>query len=113
MASPEVEEVLPGHKSLIAVGADATGLRIDDVPEVCEGRAVDGEHAVDLLLVLGEVHLCPTVGEQVLHLGRGIGRVEADGDTADRHRCEVQDEPLGTVLRLDRDAVTGFDAERQ
>ena len=107
------QEVLPVHESIVGVGMHAPGLAVDDPTEVRNRCRIDLQDPVDLLLVLREVDRRSTVGQEVLDLGSGIRRVEADGDAAHGHGCKVQDDPLRAVLGLDRDAVAYADAEGQ
>ena len=78
---------------------------------VARATRVHGQHLVHLLLVLGEVDGGAGVGQQVLDLGGGVGRVEPDGDAADGDGGQVEQHPLGAVLGLDRHPVTGVDPE--
>ena len=53
------------------------------------------------------------VVEEVLDLGRRVRRVQPDGDGPHGDGGEVEDDPLGAVLGVDRHPVARFDAERQ
>src|SRR5207253_4568248 len=71
----------------------------------------DLEDLVELLLVFGEEEARAAVVDDVLHLRRRIGRVDAVGDRADRQGTQVGVEPLRTVLGGDGDDVLRPEAE--
>jgi hypothetical protein len=106
-----VEEVVPAEQFRVVVVAHATRFEVDDPLEV-GAVGLDVEGLVDLLLVLGEQHPGARVAQQVAHLRRRVGRVQPDGDPPDRDRADVAEQPLRTVLGVDRDAVTRLDPER-
>src|SRR5207237_6646740 len=54
----------------------------------------------------------PGMREQVLDLGGGARRVDAQRGRADADRADLREEPLRPVLRLDRDAISGLEPER-
>src|SRR5439155_20907604 len=67
---------------------------------------------VRLLLVFGHEEAGAGRREHVLaHAGR-TGRVDAQRGRADADRADLGEEPLWTVLRVDRDAIAGLEAER-
>ena len=113
MLSAGDQEVVPVHEPVVGVGVDSPGLAVDDPGEVRNRCRIDLQHPVDLLLVLGQVDGGPAVGQEVLDLRSGIGRVEADRDATHGHGREVQDDPFGAVLRLDGDPVAYVDSEGQ
>ncbi len=113
MLATELEQAIPEHEAVVVDADHAARLDEDDRAQVGQPRAVDRRHLVELLLVLGEVHAGAAVAEQVLDLGRRIGRVEADRDPAHGDRRQVEDHPLGSVFAMDRHPVAGTHAQRQ
>ena len=109
----ELQEVVPEQQPFV-VGADqASRLDEDDPLQLGDPLAVDLEHLVDLLLVLGEVDLGARVTEQVLDLGGRVGRVQTDRDAPHGDGRQVEDDPLRPVLAMDRDPIARCDTERQ
>ena len=98
MLPSDGQEVVPSQEPLVVVLPHTAGFAVEDLSDTGDLRTIDLEHPVDLFLVLGQVEHRPAVGQQVLHLSRGVSGVEADGDAAYSHRGEVQDQPLGSVL---------------
>jgi hypothetical protein len=111
--APEIEEGVPADQPGIVVGADAPRLDIDDVPQFRQLGGVDLEDLVDLLLVLGQVHPGPAVGERILDFGRRVRGIQTDCDGAHRDGGQVEQHPLRPVLAVDADPVAGVDAEGQ
>ncbi len=110
MATAELEEVVPREQAGVVVGVHPAGLDVDDR---ARPAGAHGQHLVDLLLVLGEVDLGRGVGEEVLDLGGGVGRVQPDGDAAHGDGGEVEQDPLRSVLGVDRHPVAGVYTERE
>ena len=110
MLAPEFEQFVPGDQPLVVVGGESAGLEVDDPLQAGAGVR-RREHLVDLLLVLGEVHGGAAVSEQVLDLGRRVGRIQADGDGPHGHGGDVEDHPLRPILGMDRHPVARLDAE--
>ena len=106
------EELLPAHELGVVDRGDATWLEVDDVLE-CRALGLDEECLVDLLLVLGDEDARAGVGEQVGDLGCRISGVETDSDAAHGVGAQVREEPFGSVLGVNRDAVSRLDAQRK
>ena len=69
-----------------------------------------GLELLALLVVLGEGEHRLGVAEDVRALARGVRRVEADDDGADRHDRPVEQDPLEARPREDGDRVAAADA---
>src|SRR3989441_5941077 len=108
---PKTLDLLVGDEPPVAVAAQALGIDVDDPLE--RGAVVgDAERFIHLLLVLGHDEARPGVREQVLDLGGRARRVDAHRRRADADRADLGEEPLRPVLRVDRDAIAGLEAER-
>ena len=109
----QFEEILPGHQSRVVVLTNSARFEVDDLAQRSRCLPLGGEHLVDLLLVLGEMDDGRAVAEKVRDLDGGVGGIQADGDAAHGDGGQVEDDPLGAVLGVDRHSVTGLDAECQ
>ncbi len=107
------QKLIPTHQALVVIAPDPPRLAVEDLPHARDSRLVNPQHPIDLLLILSQVNHRPAVGKQVLHLGGGIGRIEAHGDAPHGDGGEVQDHPLRPILRLDRHPVAHLDPEGQ
>ena len=110
-ASPRSTSSSHDIRAVVVVATvDPARLEVDDVPEVGT-LPDDAERLVDLLLVLGHEDLRAGVRQEVLHLGRRVGGVDAHAGRPDRQRAHVGEQPLRTVLGVDGDPVAGLDAQ--
>jgi hypothetical protein len=68
---------------------------------------------VEMFLVLRDEDDGVGIADDILHLLRGIGRIDAVGDAADCLRAEIGIEPFRHTLGHDGDDVATFHAERR
>jgi len=69
------------------------------------------QHLVELLLVLDEHEPRVRVGEEILHLGRGVRRVDAVRHAAGAQYAEIHVEPFPIGIGLDRGDIARLEAE--
>ena len=113
MFATQVQKIVPEHEAWIAIIAEAPGLDVEDLLDRSRGGRIDLEDLVGLLLILGEEHLGRAVTDEVLDLGKRIGGVQTDGYAAHGDGGQVEDDPFGSVLGVDGNAITHVDTERQ
>jgi hypothetical protein len=106
----ERQELLERHHLRIREAVQPFHVEDDD-PDELRAALPDLQDLVELLLVLGEEEACAAIVDDVLDLACRVGRVDAVGDAADRHRAEVRVEPLGAVLGDDGHHVPRLEAQ--
>ena len=107
----QLEQRLEGHDLVVAERVQALHVVDEDLDQL-RAAVAHRQDLVELLLVLREEEAGPAVVDDVLHLARGVGGVDAVGDGGHRHHAEVGVEPLRAVVRDDRDHVARPEPER-
>jgi hypothetical protein len=97
VAGAQLEESRERHHLIVAEVVEPVHVEHEDLHEL--GAAGPHlENLVELLLVLREEEAGAAVVDDVLHLPRRVGGVDAVGDAARRDGAEIGVEPLRTVV---------------
>ncbi|MEN8152124.1 MAG: carboxypeptidase-like regulatory domain-containing protein, partial [Planctomycetota bacterium] len=116
---PEIGRGAHGISGLGISGLGISGLGLTDLApddhDVLEVRQVvlDRQRLVDLFLVFRNEDARSGIGKQVLHLGGGIGGIEAHGRGANGNRGHIGHHPLGAILRVHGDPIARLDPETE
>ncbi len=109
----ELEQRCERHQVVLAIVPHALHVDADDAGEIGQAalEALGVDHLVGLLLVAADHQFRPGVADDVLQLGPGVGRIDAEAGAAQHLRGHVGIEPFGRVLARHREAIAGAEAE--
>ena len=108
---PSAESFLERQYLWVGEAAQALHVEHHDLPQA--GRAfAHRQDLVELLLVLHEQVFGVAVVDQVLDLGRRIGRVDAGRDARRAQHAQVAEQPFLVVVGEDRRALARLQPER-
>ena len=100
------------HDHGIVQAAQAFGVEDHDLAQ--QGQAIAYlEHLVELLIVLDEQHHRARVFAQVLHLGCGVGRVDAIGHGAAAEHGQIGHQPVAVGVGQDGGHLPVLQAQMQ
>ncbi|MEY9472406.1 hypothetical protein ABH992_004805 [Bradyrhizobium yuanmingense] len=110
VVAAERAKLVQRHHHVVGETAEALHVEHDDLLQAGAPRAA-GENLVELLLVLGEDHLRCGVVDEILDLGRRIGRIDSAGDAAGAQYAHVGVNPFGHGIGDDGGDLAGHEAD--
>ena len=107
----ELEQGVHADHRLVGEVVEMAHVEDDDLAEARHVGA-NGKRLVELFVVFHEQELRRAMVDDIGHLLRRVGRVDARADAADPERSEIDVQPLRVVAAQHADPVAGFQAER-
>ena len=109
-SAPRRTQLFEADHHRIAEAVQPLHVEHDDLAQVRQPRA-HLQRLVELLLVLDEQVDRARVGQQVLDLGGGVGRIDAGAHAARAEHAEVGVEPFAPRVREHRGGLARLEAE--